>query len=150
MAMRPLLLPVVLALGAVLLSGGAAGADTPAAATGAAGWQGLLGERPAPQLGGRWVVVLEKRSLADRVRAAGGAATEEQERAWTKAARKAQADVIARLAFRGAPVDPEHVYVRTFNGFAASLDARALAVIENDPGVAGAPRSASPASTARA
>jgi minor extracellular serine protease Vpr len=149
MAMRPLLLPVVLALGAVLLSGGAAGADTPAAATGAAGWQGLLGERPAPQLGGRWVVVLEKRSLADRVRAAGGAATEEQERAWTKAARKAQADDIARLAFRGAPVDPEHVYVRTFNGFAASLDARALAVIENDPGVAGVfpVRAAIPAAT---
>lgn len=131
------LLSIALALAATLLVGGAAGADDPARATGAAGWQGLLGDRPSPQLGGRWIVVLDKLSLADRVRAAGGTATEEQERAWTKAARKAQADVVARLAFRGAPVDPEHAYLRTFNGFAASLDARALALIERDPAVEG-------------
>ena len=137
MPRRPRLLPIALAFAAALLVGGAAGADDPARATGAAGWQGLLGDRPSPQLGGRWIVVLEKLSLADRVRAAGGTATEEQERAWTRAARKAQADVVARFAFRGAPVDPEHVYVRTFNGFAASLDARALALIERDPAVEG-------------
>jgi hypothetical protein len=135
--MRSLLLAVALALAAALLVGGAAGADDPARATGAAGWQGLLGDRPSPQLGGRWIVVLDRRSLADRVRAAGGKATEEQQRAWTRAARKAQADVVARLAFRGAPVDPEHVYLRTFNGFAASVDARTLAQIERDPAVEG-------------
>ena len=142
-------LPGALAVAAALLVSGAAGAEEPSTVTGAAGWQGLLGDRPSPQLGGRWIVVLEKRSLADRVRAAGGAATEQQERAWTKAARKAQADVIARLAFRGAPIEPEHVYLRTFNGFAASLDARALAVIERDPGVAGVfpVRAAVPAAT---
>ena len=28
--------------------------------------------------------------------------------------------MIARLAFHGAPIEPEHVYLRTFNGFAAS------------------------------
>ncbi|MGZ8687224.1 MAG: S8 family serine peptidase [Gaiellaceae bacterium] len=141
-------LPGALAVAAALLVSGAAGAEEPSV-TGAAGWQGLLGDRPSAQLGGRWIVVLEKQSLADRVRAAGGAATEQQERAWTKAARKAQADVIARLAFRGAPVEPENVYLRTFNGFAASLDARALAVIERDPGVAGVfpVRAAVPAAT---
>ncbi len=46
----------------------------------AAGWQGLLGSRPVPELGGRWIVVLEQRSLADRVRDAGGCAGEEQQR----------------------------------------------------------------------
>ena len=40
--------------------------------TGAEGWQGLLGSRPLPELGGRWIVVLRAPSLADRVRAAGG------------------------------------------------------------------------------
>ncbi len=139
----------VLALAAILLVSGAAGAGEPETVTGAAGWEGLLGDRPTPQLGGRWIVVLDRQSLAERVRAAGGVASEEQERAWTKAARKAQADVIARLAFHGAPVEPEHVYLRTFNGFAASLDARALAVIEQDPAVAGAfpVRAAVPAAT---
>ena len=53
----------------------------------AAGWESLLGDRPSAQLGGRWIVVLAKPSLATRVAAAGGIATEEQERAWTLAAR---------------------------------------------------------------
>ena len=30
------------------------------------------------------------------------------------------ATVLARLAFRGAPIEPEHAYVRVFNGFAAA------------------------------
>ena len=71
-------------------SRGAAGADE-APQTGAAGWESLLGDRPAPQLGGRWIVVLGTPSLATRVAAAGGTASEEQERAWTAAARRASA-----------------------------------------------------------
>ena len=66
----------------------------------AAGWESLLGDRPSAQLGGRWIVVLAKPSLATRVAAAGGVATEEQERAWTAAARAAQREVLARLAFQ--------------------------------------------------
>ena len=46
---------------------------------------------PSAQLGGRWIVVLAKPSLASRVAAAGGVATEEQERAWTAAARRGAA-----------------------------------------------------------
>jgi minor extracellular serine protease Vpr len=125
----------LLAAGALLLVGGASGADEPAA--GAAGWESLLGDRPSPQLGGRWIVVLTKPSLATRVTAAGGVATEEQERTWTAEARNAQRVVIARLAFRGAPIEPEHAYYRIFNGFATPLDSRALAIVERDPDVEG-------------
>jgi subtilisin family serine protease len=125
-----------LALVLVLLVAGAA----PAAdddAGGAAGWQGLLGSRPLPQLGSRWIVVLRSPSLADRVRRAGGSATERQMRAWTAAARDAQQKAIVRLAFRGAPIDAEQSYVRVLNGFAAALDPRLIPVLERDPAVAG-------------
>ncbi len=120
---------------ALLLVAGASGAEQPTAD--AAGWESLLGERPSAQLGGRWIVVLSKPSLATRVAAAGGVATEEQERAWTRAARNAQNEVIARLAFRGAPIEPEHAYYRALNGFATPLDARALAIVVRDPDVQG-------------
>lgn len=123
-------------LGAVLaLAAGGAGAADPSG--GAAGWQGLLGSRPLPQLGGRWIVVLRSLSLADRVRRAGGHATELQMRRWTEAAQKAQARAIAGLWSRGAPVDPEQSYVRVLNGFAASLDPMLLPALERDRAVAG-------------
>jgi minor extracellular serine protease Vpr len=124
-----------LALVLVLAAGGAAGAAE--APVGAAGWQGLLGSRPLPQLGGRWIVVLRAPSLADRVRKAGGRATELQMRAWTEAAEDAQRRAIAKLWARGAPVDPEQSYVRVLNGFAASIDPALLPVLERDPAVAG-------------
>jgi len=104
---------------------------------GAAGWQGLLGSRPLPQLGGRWIVVLRAPSLADRVRRAGGRATEREMHAWTAAAADAQRRAIARLAFHGAPIDPEQSYVRVFNGFAGALDPRLIPALERDAGVAG-------------
>ena len=125
----------LLAVAALLLVAGASGADQPEAS--AAGWESLLGDRPSAQLGGRWIVVLAKPSLATRVAAAGGVATEEQERAWTAAARAAQREVLARLAFQGAPIEPEHAYYRVFNGFATPLDARALAIVVRDPDVEG-------------
>ena len=137
MRLRPDLLAGGLAVLVALLLASAAGADERGRSTGASGWQGLLGERPAAQLGGRWIVVLDVPALADRVRAAGGVATEEQERAWTRTAGRAQSRIVTRLASRGAPVDPEHVFLRVFNGFAASFDPRTLAVIERDPDVAG-------------
>ena len=127
---------LALAGGLVLLGGGAAAAtDEPA--TGAAGWESLLGDRPTPQLGGRWIVVLDLPSLASRVAAAGGLATEEQERAWTRSARQAQERVLADLAFRGAPIEPEQSFYRVFNGFAAPLDTRSLAIVVGSRGVRG-------------
>ena len=125
-------------MAALLLAGGGSSAAVDGdPETGAAGWQSLLGDRPSPQLGGRWIVVLTKPSLATRVAAAGGVATEQQERAWTATARRAQRSVLARLRFRGAPIEPEHAYYRVFNGFAASLDGRSLAVVTRDPDVEG-------------
>ncbi len=118
-----------------LAAGGARAAEDDAG--GAVGWQGLLGTRPLPQLGGRWIVVLKAPSLAARVRRAGGRATEREMRAWTASARDAQREAILRLAFHGAPVDPEQSYVRIFNGFAAAIDPRLLPALERDPGVAG-------------
>jgi len=119
----------------VLTAGGATGATT--TEVGAEGWQGLLGTRSEPELGGRWIVVLRAPSLADRVRRAGGRATELQMRAWTTTARNAQQRAIAGLFSRGAPVDPEQSYVRVLNGFAASLDPMLLPALERDPVVAG-------------
>ena len=104
---------------------------------GAEGWQGLLGSRSQPELGGRWIVVLRAPSLADRVRRAGGRATELQMRTWTASAHAAQRRAIAGLFGRGAPVDPEQTYVRVLNGFAASLDPMLLPALERDPAVAG-------------
>ncbi len=122
---------------AVATAGGASAQESTTPPSGAEGWQGLLGSRPVPQLGGRWIVVLRARSLADRVRAAGGVADEAQMKSWTATARIAQKRILARLAFKGAPVQPEHEYLRVLNGFAASIDTGALSVIERDPGVAG-------------
>ena len=118
-----------------LVAGGAGAADDDSG--GAAGWQGLLGSRPLPQLGGRWIVVLKAPSLADRVLRAGGAATEREMRAWTTAAQDAQQRAILRLAFHGAPIQPEQTYVRVLNGFAAALDPSLIPALERDPGVAG-------------
>ncbi|MEI7760311.1 MAG: S8 family serine peptidase [Thermoleophilia bacterium] len=126
----------LLAVGLVFLGGGAAAAaDEPA--RDAAGWESLLGGRPSPQLGGRWIVVLDRPSLATRVTAAGGFATEGEERAWTTGARRAQRDVIDRLALRGAFIEPEYAYYRVLNGFSAPLDARSLGIVVKDPDVQG-------------
>ena len=127
-------LAALLAAGVLAAGGATAATEDP---SGAEGWQGLLGSRPLPELGGRWIVVLRAPSLADRVREAGGRASEIQMQVWTTAARGAQDRAIARLAFRGVPVQPEQSYVRVLNAFAASLDPRLLPALERDPAVQG-------------
>ena len=127
---------LVAAAVAVSGSGSARSADAPAPAA-AAGWQGLLGLRPVPQLGDREIVVLDVPSLADRVREAGGVATEADEKAWTREAEQAQQRVLQRLAVIGVPVQPEQSYVRVLNGFSAALDAGTVAALERDPSVVG-------------
>ena len=117
---------------AVVATGGrsASSADSPAPA--ASGWQGLLGVRPQPQLGDREIVVLRLASLADRLRAAGGVATEAQEKAWTRDAERAQRRVLQGFTVYGVPIEPEQTFVRVFNGFSAALDAAAVAALERD------------------
>ena len=111
---------ICLVLAAVPGAGGAGAADDES--SGAAGWQGVLGSRPEPLLGGRWIVVLATPSLADRVRAAGGRVDELKQREWTKAAMKAQRRILTRLAFAGAPINPEQRFVRVLNAVSAALD----------------------------
>jgi subtilisin family serine protease len=139
------------AVAAVVVSRGGALDDEPPATPGAPSWQGLLGGRPAPLLGQRQIVVLRTPSLADRLRRAGGSATETQMRAWVSAAAAAQRQVLSRLAFRGAPAEPEHAFLRVLNAFAAPFDARSVALLERDPLVEGVypVRAAYPASLDR-
>jgi subtilisin family serine protease len=131
------LLVSLVVVAAVLASVGGARSDDPTASSTAAGWYGLLGDRPTPLLGQRQIVVLRRPSLSQRVRRSGGKATEAQMRAWVAAAAATQRQVLSRLAFRGAPVEPEHVYLRVLNGFAAPMDASMVALLERDPAVAG-------------
>ena len=73
-------------------------------------------------------------------------------RRWSAAALAAQKQVARRLAREGIALAPDFVYTRTFNGFAAPIDSRALALLERDPDVAGVypVRAAYPASLSAA
>jgi len=129
-----------LAVGATLLTVGAgAGStgqerDTQAASS----WRGLVGSpREQVAVGQRVIVVLNSPSLADQMAAAGGQATEAQQRRWTAAALAADNLLIARLAQEGVSVRPEHRYARVMTGFSAALDPRAVAFLERAPEVAG-------------
>ena len=139
---------------ALLAAGGGQGADSRGALEGgAAGWRGFVdGERSAVAVGERMIVVLGNPSLADRLAEAGGHATESQMRAWTGAALAGQKQIAARLSSEGIQLVPDFVYTRTFNGFAAPIDGRALALLERDPDVVGVypVRAAYPASLSQA
>ena len=58
-------------------------------------------------------------------------------RSWTAAALAGQKQIAVRLSARGIQLVPDFVYTRTFNGFAAPIDGRALALLERDRDVAG-------------
>jgi subtilisin family serine protease len=147
--------PIVAALTVVAILAGGAGAhaqETPLPAIDEAGWQGVLGVRAAVSTAQRYVVLLEEPSVASRVRASGGQATEAQMRGWTTAVERAQEQFLTRIAAAGASVAPEHRYVRVLNGFSARLDPTALALLESDREVASVypVRAAFPAQTAEA
>jgi len=150
-------LPFVAALAvvtALLAAGGGQGADPRAVPqSGAAAWRGFVdGERSAVAVGERKIVVLRNPSLADRVAEAGGRATEAEMQSWTAAALAGQRQIAARLTREGIRLVPDFVYTRTFNGFAAPIDGRALALLERDPDVVGVypVRAAYPASLSQA
>ena len=134
------LLPAAtLAAVALLVAGGSQGASSPATLeAGASAWRGFVdGSRSEVAVGQRMIVVLRNPSLADRVEEAGGRASESEMRRWTAAALAGQKQIAARLSREGVQVVPEFVYTRTINGFAAALDARALALLERDDDVVG-------------
>ncbi len=101
-------------------------------------WQGLVGgPRPEVAVGQRTIVVLRTPSLADRVRAAGGRASEAQHVRWHSSVQAAQQQLIARLAAAGLSLRPEFSYTRVLSGFSAPLDARAVALLQRFPEVEG-------------
>jgi subtilisin family serine protease len=132
----------------VLIAAGGHGAGGPVR-LGGTSWKGLAGDqRPRVAVGQRMIVLLKAPALADRTGAAGGLATSERERAWTRAAVASQKLLISRLGVQGVVVQPEYGYTRVVNGFSAAFDANGLAVLERAPEVAGVfpVRSAYPAS----
>jgi hypothetical protein len=139
---------------ALLAAAGGRGAQAPAPGdAGATAWRGFVdGERSAVAIGQRMIVVLRNPSLADRIGEAGGRATESDMRRWTAAALAGQKQIAARLSREGIQLVPDFVYTRTFNGFAAPIDSRALALLERDQDVLGVypVRAAYPASLSTA
>jgi hypothetical protein len=83
------------------------------------------------------IVVLRTPSLARRMAAAGGRASEATQRRWHTAAEAAQRQLISRLSVAGLQLRPEYSYSRVISGFSAPLDARAIALLQRFPEVEG-------------
>lgn len=131
---------LLLGAGLAALVLGAAGGraqEQPTQSVDEAGWQGVLGVRAAISTAQRYVVLLRPPSLAARVRAAGGRATEQEMRAWSAAAVAQQEQFLARLSAVGARVAPEYRYTRVLNGFSARLDPTSAALLDSDREVIG-------------
>jgi Subtilase family len=112
-------------------------------------WLGLVGgPRAATPSGQRMIVILKTPSVAERL-AKARFATESQERSWSTQAIASQKEVLLSLAAHGLQVHPDFSYSRVLDGFSASLDPRAVPLLENDPEVSGVypVRAAFPAST---
>ena len=104
----------------------------------ASSWHGLVGgAHPAVSVGERVLVVLRSPSMAQRVALNGGVASERKERTWTRIALAAQRQLLSELSTRGIRPQVQFSYSRVLNGFSAPLDARAVAVLERRPEVAG-------------
>jgi subtilisin family serine protease len=101
-------------------------------------WQGLVGgPRPRVTNGQRMIVVLTAPSLADRVAASGGRASDAQEQSWTQAAADSLRALIFKLGVQGVRIRTDFRFTRVLNGFSATLDPRAIGLLERDPGVVG-------------
>jgi minor extracellular serine protease Vpr len=134
-----LLAAMALAATALTLAGTVQGAGESAARMTANAWHAVFGDRPqaAPAPAQRVLVVLAAPSLADRVAAAGEAPSPRQQRRWTAEVEGTQRLLLAGLRERGITLQREHAFLRTFNGFSASVSPRAVAELERANGVAG-------------
>jgi subtilisin family serine protease len=104
----------------------------------ASSWHGLVGgAHPAVSVGERVLVVLRSPSMAQRVALSGGVAGERKERTWTRIALTAQRRLLSELSTHGIRPRVQFSYSRVLNGFSAPLDARAVALLERRPEVAG-------------
>src|SRR5215210_5960589 len=132
--------PAVIALALTLLvvGFGVSDIDERSLVSQASAWRGLVGgSRPAVAVGQRVLVVLRYPSMAQRVAQSGGVASQRKERQWTRSALPAQRQLLAELSTRGIRPRVQFSYSRVLNGFSAPLDARAIAVLERRPEVAG-------------
>ena len=131
---------MLLALGAAALAVGFGVGDRSVRSlvSEASSWRGLVGgSHPAVSVGQRVLVVLRSPSMAERVARNGGMASQRKERAWTRIALAAQRQLLSELSTRGIRPRIQFSYSRVLNGFSAPLDARAIAVLERRPEVAG-------------
>src|SRR5665213_2256561 len=148
---RPSLgVPVLIAITVAAVVTTRAGTHQSTIYTEATTWRGLVGEsHPQVTIGERRIVVLRTPSVAQRI-AIAKYATEAQEREWTAEAYAAQQQVLVNLSAHGLGVRPDYSYARVLDGFSAPLDPRAVALLEQDPEVAGVypVRAAFPASVA--
>ena len=139
-ALRSTLLAMValLATGAAL-AGTVGSAGDSLARTAAKAWSSVFDDRPtaAAEQPQRVLVVLSAPSLADRMAAAEGSPSAQEQRRWTADAEAAQQLLIAGLRERDIRLRRDQVFTRTFNGFSAHLGARALAELERAQGIAG-------------
>ena len=132
------LLAIVALAAAVISVAAATGGHSEGGRVEPVSWRGLVGgPRPEVPVGQRVIVVLRTPSLATRVAAAGGLASEAAQRRWHAAALAAQQQLIARLAVAGLRLRPEYTYSRVISGFSAPLDARAIALLQRFPEVEG-------------
>jgi subtilisin family serine protease len=102
-------------------------------------WRGLVGDGPraAVNVGQRMIVVLKAPSLADRVAAHGGVASNKQEQTWTSSLLAQQRLLRSRLEVQGVEIHPEYSFTRVLSGFSAALDATAVSLLERDNAVQG-------------
>ncbi len=127
-----------LAAAALVVGLGVSGARERSLVSEASSWRGLVGGgHAAVDVGQRVLVVLRAPSMAQRVAQNGGVASQQKERAWTRSALAAQRQLLAELSTRGIRPQIQFSYSRVLNGFSAPLDARAIAVLERRPEVAG-------------
>jgi subtilisin family serine protease len=133
----PRAIPLLVAIALVVGVAGGRAQEQPAQSVDEAGWQGVLGVRTPVSTAQRYVVLLRPPSLAQRVRAAGGRATEREMRAWSATAVAQQEQFLARLNAVGARVAPEYRYTRVVNGFSARLDPTSAALLDGDREVVG-------------
>lgn len=117
---------------------GVSGAKQRSLVSAASSWRGLVGgAHPTVEVGQRTLVVLKAPSLAQRVAENGGLASDSAERRWTAAALAAQKRLLSELGTHGIRMRVEFSFTRVLNGFSAPLDARAVALLERRPEVAG-------------
>ncbi|HEU6445114.1 MAG TPA: S8 family serine peptidase [Gaiellaceae bacterium] len=135
---RVALLGIVALAAAAISVAAATGGHSQAGRDDPVSWRGLVGgPRPEVPVGQRMIVVLRTPSLARRVAAAGGRASEADQRRWHTAAQAAQRQLIARLSIAGLQLRPEYSFSRVISGFSAPLDARAIALLQRFPEVEG-------------